>query len=202
MKKTLSAYMLALALALSIMPFQAFAAGVESSSCGGSESSENPIRLCAVNVIVEESPDGGVSASFDLVKPQDGDPDAQTRIIGWQIVGYGQVKCRLIPDNGIGFFDWEFDLTNGDLIKGVSGTFVLERYSTGRNIAKKAVDETYSVGSLYKRASGSESFDVDPRISRDLKVRFKWSGFKIRGVDDDYFMDNESVIGTVQEFCG
>lgn len=117
-------------------------------------------QLTIGNPEITEFPDGGLGINFSLlqeVEPQEG---ISTQAIGWIVVGYGSLKMTLMPENGIGNFNWRMNLTNGDLIKGVRGTFVCEKndFLNSINYAKRNVYESYSVGTLYPTASGQESF--------------------------------------------
>lgn len=113
------------------------------------------------------------------------------------------MRCRVYPENLMGYFDWSFHLDNGDYIKKVTGTFVFERNSAllpNLNIAKKKVDALASIGTLFFRLSGQESFECPGDIDRDMNVKFKWSSFKIHGLRNDYSVANGSKSGTVRDF--
>ena len=165
----------------------AFAADYESSTTDNHEE----IELFIANEVLTKEPDGGVSVSFDLVK-EVSTPNGENVVptsFGWvEIVGY---------------FDWNIYLENGDQIKKVTGTIVLERNSAllpDLNIAKKKVSESYSPLPPYEHASGTEDFKLDREIDRDMNVRFKWTGFKVQGVKDVYVLTNGSATGTIADF--
>ena len=180
----------------------AFAADYESSTTDNHEE----IELFIANEVLTKEPDGGVSVSFDLVK-EVSTPNGENVVptsFGWvEIVGYGQMRCRLYPDNGVGYFDWNIYLENGAQIKKVTGTIVLERKSAvlpDLNSANKKVSESYSPLPPYEHASGTEDFKLDREIDRDMNVRFKWTGFKVQGVKDVYVLTNGSATGTIADF--
>ena len=168
--------------------------------------SNAPVELNIDNITYSESVDGGMVARFDLVKevPAEEGDGVSLPSIGWiEVVGWGQMRCRLIPGNGIGYFDWDLYLTNGDFFREVTGTLVLERNNAllpDFNIAKKRVNASYPPSSLSRQAHGSEAFDCPADIDHDMNVRFKWSSFKIKGVTDDYDVTNGRATGTVEDF--
>lgn len=153
------------------------------------------------NVQTMQSEDGGIEIRFDLTKevvPEDG---VSPLAIGWiEVVGFGRMRMRLSPDNGIGYFDWELSLTNGDLIKKVAGTLVCEKNDllNTTNYAKKKVSESY-IGTLYASARSTETFSFfEDNYKQNIK--FKWSGFILTGVKDTYYLSNGSKSGKVIDF--
>ena len=87
--------------------------------------SNAPVELNIDNITYSESVDGGMVARFDLVKevPAEEGDGVSPASIGWiEVVGWGQMRCRLMPGNGIGYFDWDLYLTNGDFFREVTGT--------------------------------------------------------------------------------
>lgn len=168
--------------------------------------SQDEIELYIENEVVTKEPDGGISVSFDLTKevPQPDGENVSQNSIGWvEIVGYGTMRCRLFPYNGVGYFDWNIYLENGDQIKKVTGTIVLERNSAllpDFNIAKEKVSESYSPLPPYEHAHGTKDFKLDSKIDMDMNVRFKWTGFRVQGVKDSYVLKNGSATGTIADF--
>ena len=169
-------------------------------------STDAPIQLAFENFTTEESSDGGIVAYFDLVTeaPPSETGEVSPAGIGWvEVVGWGQVKCRLLDGNGIGIFDWQFHLDNGDVFKAVYGVFVIERNSfllPNFNIGKEEVNETYGPGPLYNSAYGSESFRIEDELDPDLNVLFKWSNFKVTWVRGSYSLPAGRIAGTVNDF--
>lgn len=168
--------------------------------------SATPTELKIDNLTYSESVDGGMVVQFDLVKevPAEGSNGVSPASIGWvEVVGWGKMRCVLMPGNGYGRFDWDLYLTNDDFIRKVTGTLVLERNNLllpDFNIAKKEVSESYYPSSLNKQAHGAEGFTCPSDIDYDMNVRFKWSSFKIYGVTDDYIVTNGNATGKVRDF--
>lgn len=170
------------------------------------EITETPVELRIDNIRYSKSADGGMVAQFDLVKdaPAENDNGVEPASIGWiEVVGWGQMRCRLLPGNGFGAFDWDLYLTNGDFFRAVTGDFVFERNSAllpDFNIAEGEVDEYYPPSSLNTQAHGSVPFDCPSDIDYDMNVRFKWRSFKIKGVTGNYSVTNGQATGTVEDF--
>ena len=164
------------------------------------------VELSLANEKVIEDPEGGVSITFDLVQkvPPVGESGVAPSSIGWiEIVGWGQVKCALFTGNGMGTFDWDFYLENGDVITLVEGTFVLERNNAmlpDFNIAKEKVRQPFNTGTQFSQAHGQVAFDLDSDLDRDMNVRFKWSKFYITGVQGKYSIPVGQKAGTIKDF--
>lgn len=78
------------------------------------------IDLQFENMTFSESEDDGVTVTFDLIRevPSTSEDGVSPASIGWiEIVGWGKMRCRVYPENLMGYFDWSFHLDNGDYIK-------------------------------------------------------------------------------------
>lgn len=146
--------------------------------------------------------DEGYECTFDLVQEVQSDSENSTRSIGWVVAGAGRFRLTLLPGNGMGYADGSFTLTNGDVIKGVKGTLIIEKDILGPinpNYAKLKVNESY-LGTLYKTANGSESFDFPESTSSEQNIIFRWNGFYVYGVEETYSVTNGNVQGKVSDF--
>lgn len=159
---------------------------------------EEPIQLSMANV-TEEKTDEGYFVSCDLIQ----ETSDNTRAIGWIAVGYAKFKLELLPSNGVGYVSWQINLTNGDIIKRVRATFVVEKNTLlfDPNIAKIKVDNVYNPAEYTVSKTDQHSFSVDEKdLPSDQKIRFKWSGVTITGAKQGYSVENDNVTGTVADF--
>ncbi len=190
MKKVVS-IILAMVCMLNLLSLNSFAINDEMIN-------EEPIQLSMTNV-TEEKTDDGYIVSCDLIQ----ETSDNTRAIGWVVVGYAKFKLELLPSNGIGFVSWQINLTNGDVIKRVRATFVVEKNTLlfDPNIAKIKVDNVYTPAEYTISKGDQHSFSVDERdLPNDQKIRFKWSGVTITGAKQGYSVESDNVTGTVADF--
>ena len=162
---------------------------------------EKTSQLQMTNIQITQT-DDGYECTFDLMQKVEEDSENSTRLIGWVSAGDGRFRLKLLPGNGVGYADWSFTLSNGDFIKGVKGTLIVEKDILGPinpNYAKLKVNESY-LGTLYKTANGSESFDFSESISGDQNIIFCWNGFYVYGVEGTYSVTNGNIQGKVDDF--
>lgn len=163
----------------------------------GSKQDET-VKLLMANV-TEETTDDGYVISCDLVQEK----TDNERIIGWVVVGCAQFKLELLPGNGIGFISWKFSLTNGDVIKRVRATFVVEKNTLlfDPNIYKTNVDKIYDPAEYTTIKADQISFRVEESdLPSNQKIRFKWSGVTVTGALNGYSVESGNVTGTVADF--
>ncbi len=148
--------------------------------------------------------DVGYEYTCDLVQETQSSSDTVSpQAIGWIKVGNASFRLILSPDNGIGYADWKFTLTNADFIKGVSGKFYVKKDLFGLYnpvLAEATVSEWYSYGTLYKLAQGSESFKFPGDVSYNQNVIFQWRNFYITGVTGNYSVTNGESQGKVSDY--
>jgi len=199
MKKIIS-MAVALVMILSLFSMSAYATDETISA----HTPDDVIELVMGEITIVEDENGEVFMEAELlqeVEPEEGGMTPMLMV--WKVVGVAQFKMSLHQSNGYGDFHWIVTLTNGDVIKAVSGTFVCERNNLllpDFNYAKEYVSESYSVGTLYASARGSEMFSFSSTVPSTQNIRFKWANFYVTGVTGIYSVSNGNVTGTVADF--
>ena len=118
----------------------------------------------------------------------------------------GEYSFSLIPylGNGAAQANWRIELTNGDYIKGVTGTFYLWEDIFGpinRFIDSAAVDEYYQYDAMLGARQSMETFNlVGSDLEYDSAVIFEWDDFTIQGGADDYIIFDGNQQGKLEDF--
>ncbi|MEG2051277.1 MAG: hypothetical protein RR012_03130 [Oscillospiraceae bacterium] len=190
------------ALMIVIFTITSFASNIPSEFNNEMATNKNAIAFKATNVI-EQKTDKGYEISFDLIQEADTKGTIATRAIGWVQAGDGKVKLDLAPANGIGFFDWYFSLSNGDLITSVKSTMLVEKDLIGPvnpNYAKVDIYRSYKKGTQYNKAQDSHAFSFPGNVSYNQNIIFRWTVFTVQGVQHTYYMPSGSKQGKVCDF--
>lgn len=119
-------------------------------------------------------------------------------------VGEYDFSLRPFLGNGVANAEWRIELTNGDYIKGVSGTFYLWKDILGpfNNLLDTAtVDEYYQYDAQLGLRQSLESLRLDDsEVDYDTAIIFEWNDFKIQGGADDYIIFDNNQQGKLEDF--
>lgn len=154
------------------------------------------VELQAVNPTVTEQEDGFL-VRVDLVE--------QTNERLYVPVGIAEFDITINSSNTGGTCSWDVTLANGDLIKGVYGKMVVKQDLFGPInpvYARMTVSQTYSTGTLFSSAHGSESFAFGAyeKLDEDENIIFQWYDFSVSGVKNVYTISNGEKQGEVGDF--
>lgn len=145
--------------------------------------------------------DGGMVIEGVIYKQET--DNNEERMVYYTAVGSYEFDLDFLLDNGIANVRWYFNLTNGDYIKGVKGTFELWKDILGpinSFIDSAKVDEYYHNSFLGEKHS-MECFNLlGEDLEYDTAVIFEWDEFKIQGGAGDYFTFSGNQQGKVSEF--
>lgn len=118
-------------------------------------------------------------------------------------VGTYEFNLRFLLENGLADVDWYINLTNGDYIKGVNGTFILKEDYFGPynpEIDTVEVDEYYFNTRPGEKHSREAFSLIGADLTNDSAVIFQWEDFEITGGADDYVIRDNEQQGKVSEF--
>lgn len=154
------------------------------------------VELQAVNPTVTEQEDGFL-VRVDLVE--------QTNERLYVPVGIAEFDITINSSNTGGTCNWDVTLSNGDLIKGVYGNFVIKQDLFGPYnpvYADVDVKVTYSTNALYSVAHGARSFAFGAyeKLDEDENIIFQWRDFSVSGVKNTYKITNGEKQGEIGDF--
>ena len=190
--KRLSALFLSVVTVLSVFVFPVTGSAAEV----GEQDQRSVVELQAVNSTVTPQEDG-FQVRVELVEQTD------ERL--WVPAGIATFDIKINSSNTGGHCDWNVALSNGDLIKGVYGTMEVKQDLFGPFNpvwAKMKVRQTYTTGTLFGEAHGSEDFAFGDyeKLDEDENIIFKWYDFSVSGVKHVYDVTDGEKQGEIGDF--
>lgn len=190
--KKLSALFLSIVTVVSVFAFPVTASAAEINT----QEQRPVVELQAVNTTVTSQEDG-FRVQVDLVEQTD------ERL--WVPAGIATFDITINSSNTGGKCDWDVELSNGDLIKGVYGTMEVKQDLFGPINpvwAKMKVHQTYTTGTLFAAAHGSEDFAFGDyeKLDEDENIIFQWYDFSVSGVKNVYTVTDGEKQGEIGDF--
>lgn len=119
-------------------------------------------------------------------------------------VGVVEFSLRPLLGNGVANATWRIELTNGDYIKGVNGTFYLWKDIFGpfNDLLDTAtVDEYYGYDAMLGARQSLEALALDEsEVDDDTAIIFEWENFEVQGGADDYIIFDGNQQGKLGDF--
>lgn len=152
---------------------------------------------------ITENEEGELAIRGDIYQQITENDTGKERLKYYIAVGTYEFNLRFLLENGVADVNWYINLTNGDYIKGVKGTFILKEDYFGPynpEIDTAEVDEYYFNTRPGEKHS-QETFSLrGADLTSDSAVIFQWEDFEITGGADDYFIRDNEQQGKVSEF--